>query len=246
MKSGIAFSGCWKGPKLLVQRVTSDGGAVGRVVRQGDEVRAGLRRGVRRPGLERVGLERRAHLDRAVDLVGADVEHALDLEVAGRVQHHVGAQAVRADELVGPGDRAVDVALGREVDDGVVARHGGHGRLAVADVALHEREPRVAVEVGDGRAVPGVGEEVVHGDRVVGGAQHVAHVVRADEAGAAGDEDAHDQPPVRSATCGRRAGSSAPRPGLSWSRFDRIGSVTPQSASTAGSSHARPSSSAAL
>ena len=37
-------------------------------------------------------------------------------------------------------------------------------------------------------AVAGVGEGVEHGHLVVGGRQHVAHVVRADEPGAAGDE----------------------------------------------------------
>ena len=63
-------------------------------------------------------------LDRAVHLVGADVQDPLDLEPAGRVHHDVGAEAVGVDEVVGADDRAVDVALGGEVDDGVVAGHG--------------------------------------------------------------------------------------------------------------------------
>ena len=44
---------------------------------------------------------------------------------------------------------------------------------------------------------------------------------------------------------GRMSSGMSSRPGLLWSRFERIGSVTPQSAPTAGSSQARPSSSEA-
>ena len=62
-------------------------------------------------------------LHRAVDLVGADVHDAVDLEPAGRVHDDVGAEAVRVDEVVGAHDRAVDVALGGEVDHGVDPGH---------------------------------------------------------------------------------------------------------------------------
>jgi hypothetical protein len=50
----------------------------------------------------------------------------------------------------------------------------------------------------------------------------------------------------RRATCGCHMGSMSARRGFFWSRADRIGSVTPQSASTDGSSQATPSSSAGL
>jgi hypothetical protein len=50
----------------------------------------------------------------------------------------------------------------------------------------------------------------------------------------------------RSATCGCHMGSMSARRGFFWSRADRTGSVTPQSAPTAGSSQATPSSSAGL
>ena len=128
-------------------------------------------------------------LDRAVDLVGADVHHPADLEPARGVHHHVGAEAVGVDEVVGPDDRAVDVALRREVHDGVVAAHRVLERLGIADVALHELVARIVVDVAERREVAGVRERVVHGHRVVGGREHVAHVVRADEPRAAGDED---------------------------------------------------------
>ena len=53
-------------------------------------------------------------------------------------------------EVVGVDDRAVDVALGGEVHDGVVAGHGLGDGVAVADVALDERVAGVVVEVGAG------------------------------------------------------------------------------------------------
>ena len=179
----------------------------------------GLRRRVRRAGFERVGLLRRSDLDRAVHLVGADVHDATDLEAAGGVHHHVGAEAVGVDEVVGADDRPVDVALGGEVHDRVVPAHRVLEVLGVADVALHELVARVVVDVAQRREVAGVGERVVDGDRVVGGGQHVAHVVRADEPGTAGDEDswlpAHvRRRPVRA---GRAVGRSA-RAGFGWSR----------------------------
>ena len=110
-------------PEVVRRPGDDDRQPVGLVVRERDQVGAGLRRGVRRAGLERVGLGERALLDRAVHLVGRDVQEPLDADAAGDVAHHVGAVAVGADELVGVDDRAVDVALGREVHDRVVAVH---------------------------------------------------------------------------------------------------------------------------
>ena len=65
-------------------------------------------------------------------------------------------------------DRAVDVALGGEVHDGVVAVHRGEHGVAVGDVALHERVAGVVVEVAQVVEVAGVGERVEDRDRVVG------------------------------------------------------------------------------
>ena len=191
MKSGIAFSGYWYGPKLFVHRVTTTGRLVGVVVGERDQVGAGLRRRVRRARLERIGLLRGTDLDRAVDLVGADVHDAAHLEPARGVHDDVRAEAVGVDEVVGAGDRTVDVALGGEVDDGVVAGHRLFERARIADVALDERVARVVVDVAQRREVARVGERVVDGDFVVGVGEHVADVVGPDEAGAAGDEDLH-------------------------------------------------------
>ena len=146
-------------------------------------------------------------LDGAVDLVGGDVQEAVDADLAGDVAQHVGAVAVGAHEGVGRHDRAVDVALGGEVHDRVVAGHGCGDGLAVADVALHEAVARVVVHVAQGGEVAGVGEHVEDRDLVVGGGEHVADVVRADEPGTTGDEQPHapSPPPPPETVEGRQA-----------------------------------------
>ena len=70
-------------------------------------------------------------------------------------------------ERVGVDDRAVDVALGGEVDDAVVAGHGLGHRVPVADVALHEAEAGVVLEVLEVVGVAGVGQGVEDRDLVV-------------------------------------------------------------------------------
>ena len=91
------------------------------------------------------------------------------------------------DEVGRAEDRAVDVRLGGEVDDRArsPAPRPRDGRR-VGDVALdgtRARRPR-------GSRVAGVGELVEHDDLVAGGGEPPGEV-RADEAGAAGDEHAH-------------------------------------------------------
>ena len=180
-------------------------------------------------GPERVTLDERALLDRAVDLVGRDVEEPVDLDVPGYVAQHVGAEAVGPHERVRVDDRAVDVALGREVDHGVVAGHGHAHRVAIADVALDERVARVVGDVGQAGQVAGVGQRVEDRHLVVGRGEHVADVVGTDEPGRAGHEQLHgDRRPLwwaggqtsgrglRAAT--RRGAATAPRcrPGAGW------------------------------
>ncbi len=104
-------------------------------------------------GSSEIGLLRRALQDRSVDLVGADVDHARDVEATRGVHHDVGAEAVRVDEVVGPGDRAIDMGLGGEVHDGVVPGHRFLERAGIADVALHEPVARVVVDVAERRQV---------------------------------------------------------------------------------------------
>ena len=129
-------------------------------------------------------------MDVAIHLVGADLVVALQLELARRLQQHVGAVDVGLDEGVRVHDRAVDVRLGREVDDRVdlVRLQRLSHRLCVADVALHEGVARIVVDVQQVVQVAGVGQLVVDQDAIVGVlVQHVADEVRPDEPGAAGD-----------------------------------------------------------
>ncbi len=105
---------------------------------------------------------------------------------------------------------------------------------------MHELMTNV-IEIG---AIPCVGERVDDDDRVVRVAclGPVPNEVRSDETGAAGDENVH----VRSGHAGRTRSPISARLGFVRSRSDSTGFVTPQSAAISGSSHATPSSSAAL
>ena len=71
-------------------------------------------------------------VDRAVDLVGGDLDVA-QVALAGGLEQHVGALGVGGDERVGLGDRAVDVRLGGEVDDRVAALHRVADGVGVLD-----------------------------------------------------------------------------------------------------------------
>ena len=115
----------------------------------------------------------------------------LDAQHARGVAHHVGAVAVGVHELVRADDRAIDVALGREVQDRVVTDHGLLDGAAVGDVALHEPEPRLVLEVAQAGQVAGVRQRVEHGDLVVGRSEDVAGVIAPDESRATGDEHSH-------------------------------------------------------
>ena len=90
------------------------------------------------------------------------------------------------DELLRAEDRAVDVGLGREVDDRGAARGRARDRVRVGDVAVDELVLD-ALEVG---GVAGIGELVEHRDLGAALGQP-ANEVRADEARPAGDEHAH-------------------------------------------------------
>jgi hypothetical protein len=74
----------------------------------------------------------------------------------------VRAVDVRADEVAGFENRAVDVRLGGEVDDRLAPRRGTLHRLGVGDVA-HAQLALHAVEV---LPPPRVGELVEHDDLV--------------------------------------------------------------------------------
>ena len=138
-----------------------------RAIRQHHQVAAGFAGGVRAAWRERVRLLRLAGRHVAVDLVGADLEEPPELRPSRRFEQHPGAPDVGLDEGTGVEDRAVDVRLGGEVDDGVGLRDERLDDVGVGDVALHEREARTVAEVGDVARVARVGQLVEDGDSVV-------------------------------------------------------------------------------
>ena len=151
-----------------------------------------LGRGIGRTRIVRRGLDEQPVVaERAIHLVGRDVQEAEPFALlAGEAQpigargleHREGAEDVGLDERVAAGDRAVDMALGGEVDD--VVRLEGlervRDRRPVADVDPGEA---VVGRVVDGRQrgeIAGVGEGVDVED-VDAGADQVAANRGADE-----------------------------------------------------------------
>ncbi|CAB4803633.1 unannotated protein [freshwater metagenome] len=134
------------------------------------------------------------------------------------------------------------MGFGCEVHHRVVTSHRCHHVVLVTDIALDEMTPTIVDEIADVLEVARIRERVVHRDRVVGGGQHVADVVRTNEPGSAGNELLH----VRIFQYGRRPTGRSARNGFASSRAERMGSVTPQSPAIAGSFHITPSSSCGL
>ena len=125
----------------------------------------------------------------AVDLVGGDVVVAHAVPAAG-LDEGVGALDVGAQERARVGDGVVVVGLGGVVDHGVGPGHEAVDERGVADVA-HDELDAVRGQPRDVVGVAGVGQLVEHGDvdaRVL--AHDVVDEVGADEAAAAGDDDA--------------------------------------------------------
>ena len=137
----------------------------------------------------------------AVDLVGGDVVVAHAVPAAG-LDQRVGALDVGLEERGRVGDGVVVVGLGGVVDHGVRLGHEAVDQVGVADVA-HDELDAVRGQARDVLGVAGVGQLVEDGHvdaRVL--AHDVVDEVGADEAAAAGDDDAlgledgvgHDSP----------------------------------------------------
>ncbi len=178
-----------------------------------------LRRGV--GGVRGVGcllVEEAGRSEAPVDLVGRDVEEpeARPRLVAergdvrpGRLEQLERADDVRLDERPRPLDRAVDVALGGEVQDGrrgVLPEHPAD-RLPVRDVAQDEGEAGVVRHVGEALEAARVRQLVEHYDAVRRRPEGVTDEVRADEAGPARHE--HRFHPRSSAAARARASAGA-------------------------------------
>ena len=121
-----------------------------------------------------------------------------------RLEQGRGADDVGLDERAGAVDRAVDMGLGRDVDDRIwlvradERRHGAR----VGDVGLLEPVARRLGDVFQRREVGGVGQRIDIDDRRVAVAVGVADEGGADEPGAAGDEHLHRAASAKAAKVG--------------------------------------------
>ena len=199
------------------------------VVRTHHVVGAGLRGGIGAVGrIGRLLGERRIIWpERAVHLVGRHMQEA-ERRIATRrfpisarlFQQRPRAKDIGLHEFRRALDRAVDVALGREVHDGARAVSGQQlaHELPVADVALHEAVALVAAHGIHIAQIARIGELVEIDERLPGFTNRGDDVVGADKTGAAGDEQhGRDYRELRSWTrCSHRPRKSAARMPCSW------------------------------
>lgn len=120
------------------------------------------------------------------DLLALARELRMPAVASGDVHMHARGRRALQDTMT-----AIHVALGGKMDDGagLVLGEQAVDELAVADVALHEDVPRVALEGGEVFQVARVGEGVEVHHRLVAHAQPVEDKVCTDKAGAAGNEN---------------------------------------------------------
>jgi hypothetical protein len=108
-------------------------------------------------------------LDLSIDLVGRDVNEALDANLLGTLEQHVGAVDVGVSKAVRVAKAQVDVRLGGKVEDGVdvVALEAVDHLDGVGDVALVEAKVALLVE-GACVVERGAVVELVERDDIVG------------------------------------------------------------------------------
>ena len=194
MNSGMSFSGMVV--RAVRVRAAGDDGidAVRRDVAPDEQLAGRLGRGVRRSRREPVVLGRPPLVDRAVDLVGRDLQEARRAgRDPARLEQDVDADHPGREERLRIEDRAIDVRFGREVEDRIRGRDEWRDDRRVGDVAADEGIPGrhlgVVADGGQVRLVAGIGQLVEDRDPgPVTAGKHVPHVARPDETGATGDE----------------------------------------------------------
>ena len=171
---------------------------VGPRVRAHQVIAGGLRRRIRaRRIVARFFREQALVPERAVHFVGADVmkEPAFVRPARStRLEQIEGAIDVRAHEFARPGDAAIDVALGREMDHElrIAALEETLDGAKVGDVDALELVVGRTAKPAEVRKVCGVGQLVSVDEMVLRMPRnHQIEEVRADEAGAARDQDHH-------------------------------------------------------
>ena len=161
-----------------------------------------------------VSWERARGAEAAVDLVCRHLDEPAHTRGARRLEQPQRPDDVHVEERLGRQDAAIDVALGREVHDGLdlVTLQRVEHRRAVADISAHEDVSGVALEVTQVLEVACI-REGIDVDELVGGPllADEARVARADESRAAGDEQVHGHR-VSFIEWGSSIGSAPPRP----------------------------------
>ena len=203
-------------PRTVVVRAVGRqrGQPVGVAVRAHQMIGTGLRGrvGTVRSVGRRLGKRRIVGTERAVHFVSRHMQQtearALGLRQcapigAGRLEQRKRADDVGLDELGRSVNRAIDMALGREIEHGPrpVHRQQRLDLRAIADVAADEQVPRIPFQRGEVAQVAGVGKLVEIDDRLFACRAPVEDEVGADEAGASGDQN------HRSISCRRGANS---------------------------------------
>jgi hypothetical protein len=118
--------------------------------------------------MQQIGLDERGAGGRPVDLVGRNLDVPLVTVPPRRFEQDPRAVDIGLDERARIEQRAIDVRLGREVDDDVGVLRGAVDDLGVADIAANERVAGVALQVPDVLRITSVGEFIQIGDAIVG------------------------------------------------------------------------------
>jgi hypothetical protein len=128
---------------------------------------------------------------RPVDLARGEEDEAVDRPAADGVEEHLRPLDVRRHELAAALlDRLLHVRLGSRVDDHVDVRDDLGDEVGISDVTVDEGEALVPDYIGEVVHVARVRERVEGDDLVGRRGEQVAHEIRRDEPGAAGDENA--------------------------------------------------------
>ena len=180
----------------------------------GDVLATGLARGVWAARPKSVGLDGTTLCDVAIHLICADEQEDLVTVLARRLAQHCGAAHVGVDEGERVHQRAVDVRLGREVDDRIHLAGQRVDQPCIADVAVDEAIALLGFELEEVAEVACVRELVEDDDLDVGpGPPEMADEVGADESRG----PSHEESPERPAhLIGGPAVQSYPIVGSSW------------------------------
>ena len=169
------------------------------VRREREQVRGRLARRIRRTRVEwRHFREASGRSQRAIDLVGRDLQEPLHAMPARRLEKHLGAADVRVDKVSGLGNTAIHMRLRREVHNRVklVLCQDGLHRIAVGNVGLEELVTFAVTFGNAGQVVriSRVGEHIdIRDEFLLVMLQHKTHKIAADEPAATSDEKTHPE-----------------------------------------------------